>query len=191
MIPRFTALAAALLLITSSAQAGGGNEIYRDTIAEHHRFVGYVKSQGQGLPTAEVFLYVDNSLIMWTEVDEHNRFDLELPTGAYCTIEVQAPGFHPKRVQVNTETDNRSSITYRFKVEMISTMETYNAEEEQLYEIDYPAALLVFENRSRRFVEIDQYTEESYAYFNRLLEDRARNRFGKVRVRDVEPMANR
>lgn len=191
MIHRLLAIIVPMLLLTSSALAGGGKELYFDTLAQSHQFVGLVQSKGEALSGAEVFLYQENTLLMWTEVDAHSTFDLALPTGTHCTIEVQAEGYHPKRISVDTRTDQRTSLTYRFKVEMISTMETFSATTEDLLEIDFPAAMLVFDAGSRRFVELNHYTETSRAYFATLIDGRERQRFRDVRMRKVENLVQR
>ena len=176
-------------LLAGPALAGGADpepDAHRDSIATSHRVVGYVKCQGRTIPSAEIMLYDENELVMWTEVGDYSRFELNLPSGTYCTVEVSAPGYHPKRVGFDTRTNGRSSITYRFKVEMISMLETSHHSDERLHDMDYPAALVMYTERTRRFEEIEDYAQESQGYFAKLLKDGYKERFSKVRVKQME-----
>ena len=120
------------------------------------------------------------------EVSDYSRFELDLPTGTYCTIEINASGYHSKRVAFDTHTNGRHSMTYRFKIEMISMLETAHRNEAELHDIDYPAALVAFNERSRRFEEIDRYATVSQGYFAQLLEEGYEERFCRVRVKQME-----
>ena len=111
-----------------------------------------------------------NTLYKTVKVGSSNRFKTYLPTNKMLTIQIEAPGFHEKRFQFNTDIPKGLNRIpeYYFDMDIFKESELEGVNPSLL---DFPAGLVSYDERKKEFVHNKSYTKKMKKEYYKLLEE--------------------
>ncbi len=136
-----------------------------DTI-ECMQAIGLATENGVPLDGAIITIYQGNEIIEWDEITNNpkhdHHFNINLLGNNYYTIQVSKPGYVTRSIGINTKVPDDLVISYdnpktkmQFEVEVFKTKKT---NDDDL--LDYPIALIKYNNEKRKFEFDTEYTRK-------------------------------
>lgn len=150
----------ALFVVIAVKNSGLSQNIYIDSLV-CLEVNGIATNNKEPLGNVNVKLYMENEEMEMTEVTnvEHHdhSFSFKLQRNKHYTIEISKPGYFTRFVSISTNLpDNISSkplFTFDFEVEMVKTTPVTDD-----YYLDFPIALIDYNNEKGVFVMHGKYT---------------------------------
>lgn len=129
---------------------------------------GSVFHKKNKIRTVKVNLYVDNQNFETVEVESSNKFYTNLPLNKIVTVEITVPGYHKKRLLIDTHVPEKHSrrLVYDFDMDIYSEEEMEGVNTSIL---DFPVGLVQYQKG--KFVRNPKYTDQMKQEYVRLLED--------------------